>query len=304
MAVPAPVRRRRAPRRRFDPVALKPVLDRLYTAFDHPESAFDPIQVVRRYPDLHDREVVGFLAAGLAFGRVASIVASIETVCRLLGPSPARAIDAFDPRADGARLATFVHRWTRGTDLSAVLWILRQWRARYGSIEAAFAAGHDAAAEDVGPSLEQFAAAAREIDLRPIYGRVPASPGAYYFFSRPSGGGACKRLNLFLRWMVRRDGVDPGGWTQVPARQLVVPLDTHTIRVGRCLGLTARATPGWKMATDITAALRRMDPDDPVRYDFSLCHLSMMGACGYGTRRGDAQCPLRPHCRTRAAARR
>jgi uncharacterized protein (TIGR02757 family) len=97
--------------------------------------------------------------------------------------------------------------------------------------------------------------------------------------------------------MVRKDAVDPGGWTAVAPRQLVVPLDTHTIRTGRCLRLTKRATPGWKMAADITAALRELDPDDPVRFDFSLCHLGMMGACGYGTSRGDAQCPLKGLCR-------
>jgi uncharacterized protein (TIGR02757 family) len=118
-----------------------------------------------------------------------------------------------------------------------------------------------------------------------------------YFFTRPSTGSACKRLNLFLRWMSRTDGVDAGGWTLVPRRQLVVPLDTHTIRVGRCLRLTRRASPGWKMAAEITAALRVLDPDDPVRYDFALCHLSMMGACGWHTRRGNARCPLRDHCR-------
>ena len=120
-------------------------------------------------------------------------------------------------------------------------------------------------------------------------------PGAHYFFTRPSTGSACKRLNLFLRWMVRHGRrrsrrLD----ARSRARQLVVPLDTHTIRVGQCLRLTRRASPGWKMAADITAALRAIDPDDPVRYDFALCHLSMMGACGFGARqRRDTQCPLR-----------
>jgi hypothetical protein len=104
--------------------------------------------------------------------------------------------------------------------------------------------------------------------------------------------------------MVRRDGVDPGGWTSVPARQLVVPLDTHTIRVGRCLRLTRRASPGWGMAADITAALRALEPDDPVRFDFSLCHLSMMGACGYASAQKDAQCPLRGHCHPQTRSRR
>jgi uncharacterized protein (TIGR02757 family) len=103
--------------------------------------------------------------------------------------------------------------------------------------------------------------------------------------------------------MVRNDAVDPGGWTAVPARQLVVPLDTHTIRIGRCLRLTKRASPGWKMAAEITASLRELDPEDPVRYDFSLCHLSMMGACGTGTRRRDQHCPLKGVCRPKAASR-
>jgi uncharacterized protein (TIGR02757 family) len=115
-------------------------------------------------------------------------------------------------------------------------------------------------------------------------------------------GSACKRLNLFLRWMVRHDAVDPGGWTRVSPARLVIPLDTHTIRVGRCLRLTRYVSPGWRMAADITATLRRLDADDPVRYDFSLCHMSMMGACGWGRKDGNAHCPLKGHCHPPSAA--
>src|SRR6185436_20148964 len=276
---------------------MKSSLDQLYTSFNHPESAFDPIQVVRRYERLDDREVVGFLAAGLAFGRVQSVVNSIEAVCAAMGAAPAAFVHEFEPARDGGALRGLVHRWTRGEDLIAVLWILRQLINAHGSLEAAFAAGLDPAAPDVGPALDAFSERARAVDLRPAYGRRPRTPGAWYFFTRPSTGSACKRLNLFLRWMVRKDAVDPGGWTSVPARQLVVPLDTHTIRMGRCLRLTRRASPGWKMAVDITAALRELDPEDPVRYDFALCHLSMMGACGYATKRRDADCPLKGVCR-------
>jgi uncharacterized protein (TIGR02757 family) len=132
-----------------------------------------------------------------------------------------------------------------------------------------------------------------------VYGRRRARPGVCHFFPRPSGGSACKRLNLFLRWMVRQDAVDLGVWTRVPASKLVVPLDTHVIRLGRCLRLTTRATPGWKMAAEITAALRRLSPDDPVRYDFSLCHIGMAGMCGYGTPRGNRDCPLKGICSPR-----
>lgn len=275
---------------------MKDALDRLYASFNHPDSALDPIQIVRRYPRVDDREVVAFVAAGLAFGRVASVMASIEAVCAVLGPSPAAFIRQFDPDRHSDRLHPLVHRWTKGADFVGLLWVIRQLVERDGSLERSFVAGLDREAPDVEQALEAFSARARAISLRPAYGRQPRRPGAHYFFSRPSTGSACKRLNLFLRWMVRTDGVDPGGWTSVPARQLVVPLDTHTIRVGKCLRLTRRASPGWKMAAEITAALRQYDPDDPVRYDFALCHLSMMGGCGYGTKQGDSQCLLRGHC--------
>jgi uncharacterized protein (TIGR02757 family) len=278
---------------------LTSALNDLYLAFNHPESAFDPIQVVRRYPRVEDRELVAFIASGLAFGRVASVVASIEAVCQVLGPEPEAFIRSFQPTRDGDSLRRLGHRWTRGADFVAMIWLLRQLIEAHGSLEACFAAGNDPNAPDVGPAIDAFSGKARAVDFRPAYGRVPDCPGVFYFLSRPSTGSACKRINLFLRWMVRSDAVDPGGWTTVPARQLVVPLDTHTIRTGRCLGLTRRATPGWKMAAEITAALRELDRDDPVRYDFSLCHLGMMGACGYGTNRGDAHCPLKGLCRPR-----
>jgi uncharacterized protein (TIGR02757 family) len=276
---------------------LAPRLDELYASFNFPESAFDPIQVVRRYDRLEDRELIAFIAAGLAFGRVASVVNSIETVCAVLGPRPAEFIRRFDPAADSAPLLPLAHRWIRGRDIVALLWILKTMLDEAGSLEAYYAKGWSAEAADVADSLESFSERARAIDLKPAYGKVPKTPGVYFFFSRPSSGGACKRLNLFLRWMVRQDGVDPGGWKTPLPGQLVIPLDTHTIRSGKCLRLTKRASPGWKMAADITASLRAIDPADPVRYDFSLCHLSMMGACGYQTKQRDSQCPLKGVCK-------
>jgi uncharacterized protein (TIGR02757 family) len=282
---------------------FKAGLDRLYDGFNAPEAARDPIQIVRRYPDVGDREIVAFVAAGLAFGRVGSVMQSVERVCEVLGPHPARFVRAFDPKRDGSPLEAIVHRWTRGHDLVALLWVLRQWLERFGSIEQLVAGVIDPSDSTIARALEHLSTSARAVDLRPAYGRVPARPGVFYFFARPSTGSACKRLNLFLRWMVRHDAVDPGGWTSVPTRQLVVPLDTHTIRAGRCLRLTGRTSPGWKMATDITDALRALDPEDPVRYDFALCHLSMMGNCGFRARQGDAQCPLRGLCHPRGRRR-
>jgi uncharacterized protein (TIGR02757 family) len=275
-------------------------LDELYRNYNREESATDPVHLVRPYADPRDREIAGFCAAALAFGRVASVIHSITTLLTIMGPRPARFVGRFDPAAPHPELRAMVHRWTRGVDLVALLWILRQMLEQHGSIERFFAAGFSEADEDVGPALDSFSTRALALDLRKAYGRVPKRAGVCYFFPRPSAGSACKRLNLFLRWMVRRDEIDMGVWTRIPAATLVVPLDTHIIRLGRCLRLTRYTSPGWKMAAEITASLRKLDPQDPVRFDFSLCHVGMMGACGYGRAQGDAQCPLRGLCRPRA----
>lgn len=280
--------------------ALKPSLDRLYDSFNAPESATDPIQIVRRFSRPEDLEVVAFCAAGLAFGRVASVLQSIERLLTVTGPSPAAFVRRFDPRCDGRALDGFAHRWTRGADVAALLWILKQMLERSGSIESFFLEG-DPGGDDIGAALDAFSKRALALDVSAVYGTVPPRTGVGYFFPRPSAGSGCKRLNLFLRWMVRRDALDLGVWTRVSPSRLIVPLDTHVIRVARCLKLTRYSSPGWPMAAEITHALRTLDPADPVKYDFAICHLGMMNACGFGTSRVDAHCPLRGLCRPRQA---
>jgi len=182
--------------------------------------------------------------------------------------------------------------------------VIRQMLDRSGTIEGFFREGCEEGASVIPTALDSFSGRAMALDLTAAYGRVPKRAGVSYFFPSPSKGSACKRLNLFLRWMVRRDALDLGVWTRVASSKLVVPLDTHVIRVGRCLGLTRYASPGWAMARDITASLKMIDADDPIRYDFSLCHLGMMNACGFSRPQADAQCPLRGACRPRARKRR
>lgn len=274
---------------------LKARLDSLYASFNCVDSATDPIQVVRRFEDSADREVAGFCAAALAFGRVTSVLQSIERVFAVMGRSPAAYVRSFDAQRQSGDLKPIVHRWTKGADLTALVLILQRMLQR-GSIESFFLDGYDPKTPDLSEALESFSTRAMQTDLRPAYGSRRPSPGVAYFFSRPSCGGACKRLNLFLRWMVRRDAVDFGIWKGVPAAKLVVPLDTHVIRVGRCLRLTRYTSPGWKMAADITTSLRELDPDDPVKYDFSLCHLGMADQCGFNRAQGDSMCPLRGLC--------
>jgi uncharacterized protein (TIGR02757 family) len=279
------------------------MLDRLYSDFNYPDSAADPIQIVRRYERNDDKEIVGFCAASLAFGRVASVLQSVERLVAIMGPRPAEYVRRLEPARDAAAFDGLVHRWTRERDMVALLWILRQMLQRSGSIEGFFLEGYDKSAPDLASALDSFSARAMALDLRAAYGRVPKRPGVGYFFPRPSKGSACKRLNLFLRWMIRHDALDLGVWTRIPPSKLVVPLDTHVIRVGRCLQLTRLQSPGWKMASDITASLARIDGDDPTRYDFSICHLGMMNACGFSRAQADSQCPLRGVCRPRARTR-
>jgi uncharacterized protein (TIGR02757 family) len=274
-------------------------LDTLYHDYNRRDSASDPVHLVRPFADPADREVAGFCAGALAFGRVASVLNSIGILLRIMGPRPAAFVRRFDPDARHPELRAMVHRWTRGADLVALLWILRQMLDRSGSIEGFFVEGYSDDHEDIGPALDSFARRAMALDIRRAYGRVPRRPGVAYFFTRPSAGSGCKRLNLFLRWMVRSDEIDLGVWNRVPASKLIVPLDTHVIRLGRCLALTRYTSPGWKMAADVTRSLRALDPDDPVRFDFSLCHVGMMNACGFGRKQGDAQCPLRGLCHPR-----
>ena len=278
--------------------SLKRRLDGLYESYNRTDSATDPIHIVRRFEDPDDREVVGFCASALAFGRVASVLQSIERLLVLMGPSPATFVRQFNARKQRAAFGGLVHRWTRGPDLVALIIILQSMLER-GSIEAFFLEGTDSAPLDMTAALESFSSRALAIDQRDAYGDRRCHPGVAYFFPRPSTGSACKRLNLFLRWMVRSDAVDFGLWTHVAPSRLIIPLDTHVIRVGRCLRLTRYTSPGWKMAVDITDSLRALDADDPVKYDFSLCHLGMADLCGFNREQGDLLCPLSGLCRAR-----
>jgi uncharacterized protein (TIGR02757 family) len=280
-------------------LALRLKLDELYGGYNAERVATDPVWIVRRFDRPDDREVVGFCAAALAFGRVQSVINSIDGLLAVMGSSPSAYVRAFDPNRDGRAFDHLVHRWTRGPDFAALVWVLRQMIDSAGSIEGFFVQDLEADAIDVEPALESFSRRACLLDVKKIYGASRGRRGVGYFFARPSTGGACKRLNLFLRWMVRADHVDLGIWSRVGPSQLIVPLDTHVVRVGRCLRLTRYRSPGWRMAADITRSLREIDPADPIKYDFSLCHVGMMNACGFGRTQGDSQCPLRGACRPR-----
>jgi uncharacterized protein (TIGR02757 family) len=251
---------------------LRTAMDRAYLEYDERYLDRDPLQFARAFTEPADREVVGFVAAALAYGNVVQIRRSIRVVLDALGPRPARALERFDAGRMARRLQGFKHRFNDGRDVACLLRFVARMRRQHGSIESFFAPGHAVDAPDVGAALTSFAARALAQDHGGLYGDgpLPARAGVRFFFSSPADGSACKRLNLFLRWMVRREGVDLGVWRAVEPRALVIPLDAHVHAIARRVRLTSYRSPGWAMALDITKRLRRLDPEDPVKYDFAL----------------------------------
>jgi uncharacterized protein (TIGR02757 family) len=256
---------------------LRDRLDALYAQYDERFVDPDPLQFVRLQKADADREVVGLIASALAYGNVRQIKASIGAVLAILGDEPARSIRAITPDGAQKALASFKHRFNDARDVACLLFMLRQMLDAHGSIEAFFAAGDDRSAADVEPGLASFAARALALSHGGLYGRgpLPRGAGVRFFFPSPVSGSACKRLNLYLRWMVRRHGVDLGVWQSVDPGRLVIPLDAHVLSIARRVRLTRYRSPGWRMAVDITRRLRRLDPADPVKYDFALHRMGL-----------------------------
>ncbi len=255
--------------------ALRTLLEGACANYDARWIDPDPVQFVWRYDRPEDREVAGVIASSLAYGNVTQIKKSVERVLGTLGPRPARTIDSIKAAGALESLGGFKHRFNDATDVVCLLVFLRQMRAAAGSVEGFFAG--DGVVTDIRTALESFVDRTLALSRDGLYGPgpLPASAGVRFFFPSPKDGSACKRICLFLRWMVRADSVDPGGWTRVPRSALLVPLDAHIINIGKSARLTRRITPGWKMAEEITATLRACDPKDPVKYDFPLHRMGL-----------------------------
>jgi uncharacterized protein (TIGR02757 family) len=261
----------------------------------------DPVQFVHRYQDPVDREIVGLIASVFAYGNVKIVLRTVNNVLSYLGPAPSRTIASFDPRRDSRRLRGFYHRFNTSRDLAVLFWIIRRALEEYGSLESVLVSALSPNDTDVTGALENFSGTLLGFGHERFYprGELKRRVGVRFFFPAPSQGSACKRLNLYLRWMVRpEDGIDCGVWMRIKPRQLVIPLDTHIARISSYIGLTDMRSPGWPMALDITRSLRKLHCDDPLRYDFALCHLGIAGDC---PKKRDlqkcARCPILAICR-------
>ena len=242
---------------------LKDYLEEIYGAYHRRDLVgSDPLLFLYDYGTLADREVVGLIASGLAYGRVAQIQKSITRVLAPLGPHPALFLQE-NARELSGLYADFKHRFTTGEQIGDLLRRTAQVLCRYGGIEAF-----------LGECLRRRRSLFEALDE---FARVLCPPKpAFPLLTAPGDGSACKRLLLYLRWMVRSDEVDPGGWKALSPRDLVVPTDTHMHRMARLLSLTARRQADLRTAMEITGAFARLCPDDPVRYDFSLTRLGIL----------------------------
>ncbi len=223
--------------------------------FIHP----DPLEFVLRFDSPADQEVAGLIASGLAYGRVGQILKSLEKVFEILR-RPSEDIKAMSRKELLDALGSFRHRWTTGEELAYLLRGAAILREEYGSLENCFAQGMAKDDHDVIPALKGFVGKLRLASARRDSSLVAC----------PSMGSACKRMFLFLRWMVRRDEVDPGPWTSISPARLLVPVDVHMHRVCRQLGFTARGQADLKCSLEVTAFFRQLVPEDPVKYDFAL----------------------------------
>lgn len=269
---------------------LKPVLEELLKDCDYVgRRSHDPVEFAWNYADPLDQEFVALLSSCLAYGRVTLLKPAIKRVLDILGDRPSLALDTFGLDALKTELDGFVYRMSKGADVLDLICAMSALQQEFGSLEAAYQApqtgSHSSAHLDLA---SQFVRRLRSKRTRPTLTR-----GYRYLLPDPADGSTCKRLLLFFRWMGRGpDGIDLGLWESLSPGELIMPLDTHTSRMCRYLGLSERNSIDLKAALEVTDSLKLMDSEDPLKYDFALCHLGISGSCIH--KRSEEHCPQCP----------
>ena len=260
----------------------------------------DPIDMVHRYTHPEDQEVAALFASALAFGRVASFMPVLETIFSLADNAggPAAWVDRCASTPD-PELNPVFYRWVRGTDLARFAATIGRFRRRHGSFAEWVRTNFPYPPNTLLPVLSQLITEMRECSVEHTdESFAELSRGFKHLLPHPSSGSACKRWCMLSRWMIRQDSPDLGLWPMKP-QALIIPLDTHVHRISRMVGLTRRTDGSWRTAAEITSNLKRIDPDDPVRFDFVLAHLGIDGRCkGRKIDEICNECMLLPVCNT------
>ena len=255
--------------------SLHATLDDIYARFHKPEfMRMDPIEYVRKFREPRDIEIVGLLASSLAYGQVENIRKNIERVLSVTGNAVSDFVCATSFKDKREMLKAFKHRFNDGADIALLFECAKRAVREKVSIQALFTEGMRKGDTNIKNALNEFVKKlnAWAIDIGGETGR-----SFRHLLPLPSAGSPCKRLNMYLRWMVRKDdGIDLGIWRDVPPAMLVIPVDTHVAAIARRYKLTGRKSIDWRMAEEITATLKKISPFDPVKYDFSLCRVGMI----------------------------
>ncbi len=253
---------------------LKAKLDRHYRVFDKTKISPDPLQFLHLYSDEKDIEVMGFIAAVFAYGNVNQIINTLNKFVEISDSRPYRFIASFSDHRNDGRLSGMYHRFYSYKDVINLFLTMEKAYAEYGSLKNLFLGYYNDNDESIKNALSGFSHHFIN-EIKIVTKRERLSPGAKFMFPLPELGSACKRKNLFLRWMVRKDELDFGLWREIPKNKLIIPVDTHVARICMQLKLTNRKNVSWRMAEEITENLKKYDADDPVKYDFAICHIGM-----------------------------
>jgi uncharacterized protein (TIGR02757 family) len=275
-------------------INIKDVLERLYGRYNHRDCiGRDPLQFVYRYTEPADMEVAALLSAVLAYGRVQQIEKNLNDLFTRMGSGPYAFVRNFN-EAGRQKLSSFKHRFTTGKDIADLFEVLKKVLKQKGGIEKQFLSGYDKEDEDIIPALSKFCDSLYEIYSKQTGRKV--SRGLKYLLAGPAGGSVCKRLNLFLRWMVRADEVDTGLWKGVDKAKLIVPVDVHMHRLSRILDFHSNKTASLSTAVKITKSFAQVSPADPVKYDFALSRLGIIESCNGRIGKNCKKCELSGLC--------
>ena len=237
----------------------------------------DPLELVRTFSGPQNREIAGLTASSLAYGKVEIIRENLHRLFTLTGKDLVDFSCGTSFHYKMKRLSGFKHRFNSGLDMALLFECVGKAYEEKGSLEAVFCEELQGNVRNIKHALNEFSKT-MQAWARTIVGKGKSDQASFeYLFPIPERGSACKRLNMYLRWMVRKpDGIDLGIWGAISPSQLVMPVDTHVAALALRLGLTGRKTADWRMAEEITDRMKKISPSDPVKYDFSLCRCGMI----------------------------
>ncbi len=251
---------------------IKQKLDYHYKAFNRSTLEPDPLQFLHLFQYERDIELTGFIVSVFAYGNVKQIENTIKKIIQIFNGRPYLFIKNFSVKKDGAKLKGIKHRFYTEDDIIKLFVILSEEIRKHKTIRQIFLQGYDISDKNVKNGISNFSNHFLNSFLETFN---DVSNGIKFMFPLPEKGSACKRMNLFLRWMVRSDELDFGLWKEIPASKLIIPVDTHVARISKYLGLTKSKIANWKMAEEITRNLKKFDAADPVKYDFAICHIGI-----------------------------